>query len=242
MGMLDGEFRKMVLLALVRSDETRAELTLAFRASGTEVVFADDAGDCLRKLKEQSPLDIVLIEETGAVASAIGLIREINRQSLSVPLFLLSASAEPGFDEVFLEGADAIFVRPLSASDLRNFVLRSYVAQQGHARRSFERSRILRAKITFAPAGAEISTGSSGFAMDVSKGGMFVGTMNALPEVGETIRFKMRFEQKDVEFEGEAEVRWLRKELEYGKPRGFGVRFINFAYPLSQGLLKIINS
>lgn len=67
---------------------------------------------------------------------------------------------------------------------------------------------------------------TSGFAVNISSGGLFIDT-DADCEVGETIRVQLRLPTMDHSMALDAQVMWRREEPKDGLPMGIGVSFID---------------
>ena len=110
-------------VVLIAEDEPRLAQALSFmlRQEGLEAVVAGDGPTALRLVEEIHPhlllLDLDLPELDGlAVCKTL----RANPQTLSLPIFILTALGQREHERAALEaGADAYFRKPFSLSHLR---------------------------------------------------------------------------------------------------------------------------
>jgi uncharacterized protein (TIGR02266 family) len=76
----------------------------------------------------------------------------------------------------------------------------------------------------------------TGLSLNMSEGGLFVATHNALPEPGSMVVLNINIPFEDEAVVTLAEVRWTRTSEEDGAPPGLGLQFVD----LSQSSLEKI--
>ena len=76
----------------------------------------------------------------------------------------------------------------------------------------------------------------TGLTMNMSEGGLFVATHNALPEVGSMVVLNINIPFEDEAVVALAEVRWTRANTDDDAPPGLGLQFVD----LSAGSLEKI--
>lgn len=169
-------------------------------------------------------VDFALIRSRSEPRQLASWVADCRRVGKDAPVYVITTAAQRDHHDAFYQGAECIFdletdfntlLTEISASlnELEEARLRK------HGRRTFTRVR------------AEIETSLGkidGYAKNISRGGVFVGTAGLLPSLNEKVRVLLKFEGSQTPIiTGKAIVRWRRDEIQGGKPKGFGLEFID---------------
>lgn len=203
----------------------REELAGVFQNIGCKAILEDAKEATLENLELATTADIILLD----TKPSLPIIRQITKKLHQLmnelpPIFLVCDHFGSNLEDVYLEGIEAIFARPLRPEELLNSVASTYASLMKRDDRKYERSRIVRAKVTYSFG----SIYAHGFVTNISSGGMFVGSLDQLPSIDDTIDFNMAFEGAQLsELSGSAVVRWIRPKIDCGRPPGFGIEFVD---------------
>lgn len=203
---------------------------------GGQAVRADfELGSIAEKLALHA-VDAIVLEVDPPIADVFPFVRKVRTvMKKPTPVFLICRGPVIDSGEAFFEGIESVFARPISDEDIAKGIAFALECRKGHNERKHERTSVVRARVTFKAGSIE----TSGFATNFSRGGMFVGSMGALPKPGERIEFTIYIDDgPGAEVSGQGIVRWLRPNIQYGRPRGFGLQFDG----LDAGSLAIIES
>lgn len=181
-------------------------------------------------------IDVVLfnLEPGVQVSSCFDFVRHLRKSDPEWPaVFMVCDGVEGYFNNAFFEGINGVFVRPLNLGEFNKAIAIAYSELVGHRDRKFERRQLQRMEIVYSVGSQE----AKGYGTDISTGGLFIGTMGILPFQRQTISFQMRISPETV-LSGTAVVKWMRHQIEFGRPRGFGVEFAEVDQELLASILS----
>lgn len=214
-------FNKLLIVA--SGDDSRNLLFRKCQEFGCQVLIADHINRAIEIAQNEPALDVVLYEIAPGekLSSSFDFLRvlQMTRREMP-PIFLLCDEAESNLGSIFYEGVTGVFVKPLDVGDLTKAIAVSYAELLGHRDRQFKRRRLQYASVAY----SSEATAFEGFATDISLGGMFIGSQWTLPNINQQIKFKLTIVGHSA-LSGGAIVRWVRPEVELGRPRGFGIEF-----------------
>jgi CheY-like chemotaxis protein len=214
-------------LLVIGSDANgREQLCSALTGFGCKARFADNFEEAKKLFQIMPRIDVVLIDvpSGGIVNDTFDFVRQlrlIDGQATSV--FVICDQSENNFMHAFYEGINGVFVRPFDLGSFTKALAIAYSELLGHKERKFRRYQVARVKIKYSVEGHA----SEGFAGNISLGGLFVGSNDPLPAIGETILFKMTRTFPNMDLVGSGIIKWVRPEIMYGRPRGFGIEFVD---------------
>lgn len=226
------------LLIVAEKPQNRDELKTLFEELGCKVVQDENESQALGTLKNGFKPDMVLLEAEAPINSTIDFVRNVRSLYEDIPsVFIVCDSVDPLFADAFFEGVDAIFVRPINAEEVEKGVAFSYAESLENCNRAHQRKRIQRARVSYEFDWQK----ATGYATNFSLGGMFVGSMDQLPVKNQKIKFKLSFEEEaGRELTGYAVVKWLRSNLKFGRPRGFGIEFVGLDHATQVKLSQML--
>lgn len=233
------ELEKLNVLVVAHDMMTVASFHELFKEYGAKVTFANDEKQAMGNVQSPIPPDVILLELEAAVFNAFSFLRKVKASSAwSPPVFLLAKEIDPYFDNAFYEGAEGIFVKPLNLKEIAQGIASPHAGLLHRRDRQHLRKRLCQAKVTY---NVDAQSGT-GFATNVSAEGMFIGTMGSIPAREQKLQFHLSVAGKTpVEIKGVAEARWSRSKIEFGRPRGFGVRIVE-TNDLSRKLLASLGT
>lgn len=207
---------------LIVSANAAEDLSDTFNGFGCKSVFVGKPANVIDSIKENIAIDMVVLDVTLPIINGLQLVRQIRALKEDVPaIFVICDGVDSTLDEAFFEGVDAIFVRPLDLDELEKGVAFSYSEALENSSRRHVRKRVYRARVSYE---FDWQKGK-GYATNFSMGGMFVGSMDELPNRFQKIKFTVTFENEGQELISAGVVKWCRSRLTFGRPRGFGVEF-----------------
>lgn len=211
------------LMIVASGNESRQLLAQKCQEFGCKVLIAENINHAIEIAQTEPSIDVVLYEVAAGekIVSCFDFVRVVRMSHREMPpIFVLCDEAESNLGNVFYEGVTGIFLRPLNVGDLTKAIAVAYAELLGHRDRQFKRRRLHYANATY----SSDSLTLEGFVTDISLGGMFIGTQWELPKINQQIKFKLSIVGHSA-LSGGAIVRWVRPELELGRPRGFGIEF-----------------
>ena len=219
-----GQLKSRTILLIASSLKTREELAGIFQQYGCKSLMAGNDKEALDLIYHGIGVDVILKSVESPISSSFKFVRNAYLQFSDLPpIFFISNQLDPHFDNAFFEGVEAIFVEPIQPDELVEGVAFSLEALMNQRERKHRRQRIRNVKVSYNVGSSQ----NSGYATNISTGGMFVGSMLTLPNPGQLINFRLSSEgQNKIELSGFAIVRWLRQKMKHGRPRGFGIEFV----------------
>lgn len=168
--------------------------------------------------------DFVILYCDPTFSELLPTVRHCSRMGKELPMFVILNGPGDQLHDAFFEGAECMFEEPHSAESLilamYNSLNEFYNEQK---KRKFARKKVARVRAV-----VETDQGAiEGYAQNISLGGVFIGTWDKLPAPSEkvTVRLSPDGSTESV-ICGEAVVRWVRTEIKDGRPKGFGVEFV----------------
>ena len=225
---------------LIVDDEPtlREILREEFEYEGATVHEAPNGKTALEHLK-LNPCDLVVSDIRMPGGDGVGLLRGINENKISVPVFLfMSGFSDLTIDEAYDLGAAAILAKPFNIESILENAEANLVPQGEKFQQPVKEkpqvgiSKHLLKTLEQALAEGEISIGKSG--LFVRGSGFKQGT---------TCHFKITFESGDFSiFEGDGMIRWSRTEETAELPAGIGIEFRSLPESTREKVLSIIQA
>lgn len=167
-------------------------------------------------------LDFLILQCHPQFSDLLRFVRTVNLSARDLPVFVLLKGKCEQCDETFFEGADCVFEDHHSYDVIVKSVKDALTDQIHLQSRKYPRKKTPRVRAYIDSAFGSIL----GYARNISKGGVFIGTSEGLPKVGDQVQLRLTFDgQMDSIVHGRAVVRWIREENSEGKPKGFGLEF-----------------
>jgi len=214
----------------------RQEICASLGTFGCKIRFADNQDQAFKIVQTMPQIDVVLFNLASGVevSTCFEFVRHVRKMDEQWPaIFMVCDGVEGYFNNAYFEGINGIFVRPLDLGELTKAIAIAYSELLGHKDRKHERRQLRRMEISYLVGTQE----AKGFGTDISLGGLFIGTMGLMPFEKQAIQIKMPI-KPGVELTGTAVVKWLRQQIEFGRPRGFGVQFTKVDEAVLASLLK----
>lgn len=224
------------LLIVAPGGQDQPALYSIYRDFGCKILLASSDEEALNIMKTEPQIDVVLFEvQSGKpVSSCFEFVRHVRKLNPDLPpIFVVCDGVEAYFGDLFYEGVAGVFMTPLDLGEFTKAVAVSYSELLGHSDRQFKRRQLQRAGVSY----SIDSQSTSGYATDISLGGMFIGTMNLLPFKDQPIRFRLSIENHSA-LSGGAVVKWLRPQIVLGRARGFGIEFSGVDKTVLENILE----
>ncbi len=216
---------KSNVLIIASEPSCRHELSSVAGKFAQKMFFAGDGAEALQII-EAVLVDVILIEATPPYASIfqfIGTVKSRSREAAAI--FLVTDKADAEVCEAFYEGISGIFLRPIDQQELVEGIVFSHASELGFQRRVHPRKSLVHSRVAF-----EIESQTShGFGANLSVGGMSINSIDVLPVLNQIIEVKLSFPDQNLFFSVNGTVRWVRSSFKFGKPKGFGIQFIDLA-------------
>lgn len=212
------------VLIIGPTSEFRDSYGEAFRKFGCQVSFAENYTQAQAIFRENSEVDVILIEVQDAMVGCLNFIRGVRKHDLQHNVvFVVCDHLDSRVTEAFFEGADGVFAKPMQLDDLSKAVAMAYATRvEPPPQRLHPRKRITRTRVSY----SFESSIAPGYATNIGLGGLFIGTMDSIPPIDKKIEFTLMFDEPAIpSFSGMGFVRWERPAIAYGRPRGFGLEF-----------------
>ncbi len=216
--------RKKILI--VDDDQLlRQVLANDFVRRGYDVVEAGDGSQALKCI-EQEKVDLVISDVRMPKIGGVELLTTIRQQHGEIPVFMfITGFSELTLEDAYHKGASALFPKPFNRKNFLKAVewvllptIEKWREPVPRLSTDFEIEMIL----------AKTSRSINGQMLNIGQGGMFVSMESPLPEVGETLEFKILFQQvSTIQLTGQGVVRWLRHQSTSGGLAGCGIEFLN---------------
>jgi CheY-like chemotaxis protein len=220
MNASDDRAKKALIVSSEEADATELKLTLG--AFGWDTIAFQNYDDAAEAVAQDLFIDLSLLSVGKQISKSFNFIRSAGSSGRrDLPIILVCDNLPSEINEAFYEGADSVLIRPYTIEYVSKGIESAYATRVGYSNREQRRMRLYRTKASF----TFDSTHGKGFATNLSPGGLFIGTTDLLPPSGKIIQFKISSEADSISLNGFGVVRWVRNKLEFGKPRGFGIKF-----------------
>jgi len=212
---------------LVADDEEdlREAISFDFKRKGYRVVTAPDGREALQAIKS-SNVDLVISDIHMPNLDGIGLLSEIKKHSIDLPVFLFigcSSEKELSAEEAYALGADAVFSKPFDRKELFDTVAQALLPlEERLLRKAPHLSLQLPVGLNFLKSKFLQQTTT----INLGRGGMFVALQGQFPEALEEVEFMLKAHPPlNFDLMGSGSVRWVRRKTTEDLPAGCGIAF-----------------
>ncbi len=209
---------------LVVDDETstRQELVDLLKRMGYQVSTADNRYEAFALFKDHS-FNVIISDIDVPGEESMKVLERARATQPGLPVILLvSEGSELKTEEALSKGADAIFGKPLDKKVLIEAMQRFLLPADERWYRLSDRVAIdLNVEVNFPTAQRPTSTKVT----NISRGGMYVAMGSQLPEVSDSVTFKLDWIEANVRLYGSGVVRWVRTQDNPPFVAGCGIEF-----------------
>lgn len=189
----------------------------------------------------EDTFDLVISDIRMADGDGLHLLKEVKKRNPHLPVVLfITAYADITEADAYHMGAEAIFKKPVDYDHLIEKVRESLQEKPTRWVRSGERQPVaLALNLTFKDYS---SIQPDAHVLNVGRGGMFVRFDGDLPKIGETVQFKISFQDAScMPINGSGICRWARREAQLDRPRGFGLEFSSIDEETGMALMELLH-
>ncbi len=217
---------KKKILIVDDDDLLRQVLANDFVRRGYDVDQACDGSQALELLGRQK-FDLVISDVQMPRLSGVELLTQIRQRSEEIPVFMfVTGFSELTLEDAYHKGANALFSKPFNRKNFLKAVDGILLPSPEPPKEAapwlstdFEIEMMLK----------KTPQSVRGQMLNIGQGGMFVSLDTPqLPGVGETLDFKILFQQVSaIQITGQGIVRWVRGKSTSGPLPGCGIEFLN---------------
>jgi CheY-like chemotaxis protein/Tfp pilus assembly protein PilZ len=220
-----------IMRQVLRSDFTRR---------GFAVTEAGDGLQALEKLNEKV-FDLIISDVRMPKFSGVELLNQVRKLYGELPIFMfVTGFSELSLEEAYAQGASALFPKPFNRQNFLRAIEWALLPKNEKSKESlpplstdFEIELYLKGSL-------EVVKGRM---LNIGRGGMFVSMDSSMPATGDTLEFKISFQQDaPLQLTGQGIVRWMRSQMSVGRPSGCGIEFLEFDRNCMPEVAKIIEA
>jgi len=220
-----GSVKKKILV--VDDDELlRQLLANDFVRRGYDVTQAGDGAQALELLGRQK-FDLVISDVKMPRLGGVELLTAIRRRPEEIPVFMfITGFSELTLEDAYHKGANALFSKPFNRKNFLKAVdgVLQPIPEPKHAPAP-QLLTDFEVELTLKQSPQSVR----GQMLNIGQGGMFVGMEAPLPGIGNTLDFKILFQQvSSIQVTGHGIVRWLQDQPISGRLAGCGIEILNF--------------
>ncbi|MBI2606688.1 MAG: response regulator [Deltaproteobacteria bacterium] len=219
------EPKDTTLLVVDDEGDLREAIMSFLKRRGYRVLGAENGREALAILERGEPVDLVLTDVRMPNGDGIELLDRVKKRSHVTPVvILITGYADLTIEEAFDRGADAVFSKPFDRKELLEAIRRALTQRENLWA---ERPEMIPVDFEIELEFSDLNLATTGRALNIGRGGMFVALRAPLPTPGVGARFRILF-GSDPAFQtlaGEGIVRWARTNAQEGLPIGCGIEF-----------------
>lgn len=207
---------------------------------GFETLVAGSGKEAQALVDSHPGIDVVISDVRMPDGSGMELLEYIKAKHPEKPAVLfVSGFTDISMEEAYDKGAEAIFTKPIDFPRLITVVKESILPKDERWSRRHSRVQVnVNVELTL----PGLQKAKQSRTLNISRGGMYICLKENFPAMGSTIQFRILFlDRKWGPLEGEAVVRWVRKDSTAEMPAGIGVEFTHLSETTIKQLVSLLN-
>ena len=229
-----------VILVVDDEPDLRQILNLRLSSSGYQVLCANNGQSAVEIINKQT-IDLVLTDIRMPNGDGFWLLKKLNELEKTIPLFFLTGSVTLSIEDLYEEGAQAVFFKPIDF-----LALERQIKIMQSSKNYFWTRKQLRIEHQI-PIFTKYSNRpvEHPHIINIGAGGMFLAISGDLPKIDEKLIFKIpltRESGENVEVRGQGVVRWIREKGAQSDIYGAGVEFTKLTEEGKKYLIEYVNS
>lgn len=232
---IDVDKENTVILAVDDNVELLSLICEELEDEGYQVLRATCGNEAF-EIVQKNHVDLILSDVRMPNGDGVHLIQQVKTLENKNPVVIfLTAFANITFEELYNQGAEAVFSKPPEINKLLDCIEEALIPKEIRWRRQFSRAKC-NYKMILTSKEEQVDV------IDIGRGGFFAKMATNFPGVGDIIDFKIEVNHQEVDqLEGSGIVRWVRPRATGEFPAGVGVEFMSLDEKTCGKVLTLFN-
>lgn len=230
-------FQGKTLLIVDDEPDLRGPLVTEFESLGCRVFEAANGRQAFEIIRREK-IDAVVSDIRMPGGDGVELLRNIKTLHHDFPVvMLITGFSDLSREEAYDLGAEVILAKPFNLDDIDNAVLRILTPRAERWASQPDEARIRR---TIERQFEELAKSEASGELRVGRGGIFLGSSDSQPLLGEAVRIDIRFATGEIlHIEGTGIARWVRRDGSLNLPPGYGLEFESLSPSTREKILTL---